>query len=171
MEFNQFRRKTSCVTWRHNSTSQVFAAKIGMLAIYVKTMAKWPKVIGIMWSVFDRTLSLHRNSFRTTTYYICLICWSVSKVLMLVVNLLPNRRLVCLMVSYYDVIFILAIWLWGHIIKVQCQITCWGFNLRSITPLKPLKHQGSGIKDKKFSFLQQSSHSHILLCLYTVETR
>ena len=29
----QFRGKTSCISWRHNSCSQVFAAKVEMLAI------------------------------------------------------------------------------------------------------------------------------------------
>ena len=29
----KFRGKTSCISWRHNSASQVFAAKVEVLAI------------------------------------------------------------------------------------------------------------------------------------------
>ena len=56
----QFRRKTSCISWRQNSIPQVFAAKGGYWRYHdVKTMAKWHKGIGVMWSVFDRTLNMH----------------------------------------------------------------------------------------------------------------
>ena len=66
-ELTQFRGKTSCISWRHNSISQVSSRQRRGSWRYhdVKIMAKWPEGIGVMWSVFDRAL-IGKNSKRTS---------------------------------------------------------------------------------------------------------